>query len=95
MKYGCAASGPLVVTVQPLIDRWKSSATPRQTRGRDGVAVDAGDVGRGHEPGDLGGDRRGRVPALLLPALGAERGTVRDEEVRGRLDVVAVERRRR
>src|SRR5437879_4666038 len=31
MKYGCAASGPFVVTVQPLIDRCQSSATPRQT----------------------------------------------------------------
>ena len=31
MKYGCAASGPFVVTVQPLIDRCQSSATPRHT----------------------------------------------------------------
>ena len=31
MKYGCAASGPFVVTVQPLIERCQSSATPSQT----------------------------------------------------------------
>src|ERR1700682_4815541 len=32
MKYGCEARGPLVVTVQPLIDRCQSSAVPRKTR---------------------------------------------------------------
>ena len=31
MKYGCAANGPFVVTVQPLIERCQSSATPSQS----------------------------------------------------------------
>ena len=31
MKYGCGESGPFVVTVQPLIERCMSSATPSQT----------------------------------------------------------------
>jgi hypothetical protein len=30
MKYGRGLSGPLVVIAQPLIERWNSSATPRQ-----------------------------------------------------------------
>ncbi len=32
MKYGSGLLGPLLVTVQPLTERWKSSATPRYTR---------------------------------------------------------------
>src|SRR4249920_1135555 len=32
MKCGSEDCKPLVVTVQPLIERWKSSATARQTR---------------------------------------------------------------
>ena len=39
MKYGCAASGPFVVTVQPLIERCQSSATPSQSAAEVGVAV--------------------------------------------------------
>src|SRR6266571_8174864 len=31
MKYGCEAREPLVVTVHPSTERWKSSATPSQT----------------------------------------------------------------
>ena len=41
----------------------------------------------GEQTGDLGGDRRGRVAALLLPALGAERRPVGGDEVRRRADV--------
>ncbi len=55
------------------------------------VAVRACEVGGGDEAGDLGRDRRGRVAALLFPALDAERRPVRDEEVRSRPDVVGVE----
>src|SRR6266498_3448586 len=36
MKYGPALLGPLLVTVQPLTERWKSSATPRHTRAEAG-----------------------------------------------------------
>src|SRR6266540_1266255 len=32
MKYGSGLLGPLLVTVQPFTERWKSSATPRYTR---------------------------------------------------------------
>ena len=46
----------------------------------------------GGQAGDLGRDRRGRVPGLLLPALHAVRRAVRDEEVRGGLDVVLPQR---
>ena len=60
---------------------------------RDRVVVRVGEVGGGDEPGDLGGDRRGRVAVLLLPALDAERGAVARDEVRGGLDVIRVERR--
>ena len=62
MKYGCAASGPFVVTVQPLIERWKSSATPRKTAADWRVAVHVRDVRSRDEAGDLGGDRRGEKP---------------------------------
>ena len=51
------------------------------------------EVGRCDEPGDLGGDRRRREAALLLPALDAERRAVGGDEVRRRLDVVRVQRR--
>ena len=51
------------------------------------VAVLLRDVRGGDEPGDLGGDRRRRIAALLLPALGAKGRSVADEEVRGRADV--------
>ena len=43
------------------------------------------------QPGDLGGDRRGRVAGVLLPALHAVVGPVIDDEVRRRADVVVVE----
>ena len=78
---------------RPALDRALpvvGDAEPDRGRGR--VAVDAREVGRGDETGDLGGDRRRRVAALLLPALGPERRTVGDQEVRRRLDVVGVER---
>ena len=55
--------------------------------GRRGVPVAVGDLRSRDQAGDLGGDRRGREAALLLPALGAERGPVRGDEVRRRLDV--------
>ena len=95
MKYGCGLSEPVEVTVQSLMLRWNSSATPRQTAGRGAVAVPVGDPRGGDQAGDLGGDRRGREAALLLPALGPERRPVADHEVGGRLDVVLVERRGR
>ena len=92
MKYGCAASGPFVVTVQPLIERCQSSATPSQSAAEEASPFARREVGRRHEARDLGGDRGGREAALLLPALGPERRAVRDQEVRRRLDVVVVER---
>ena len=60
--------------------------------GGGGVAVDVGDPAGRDQPGDLGRDRGRREAALLLPPLGAERRAVRDDEVGGLLDVVAVER---
>ena len=62
-------------------------------RGRRQVAVCPREVGGGDEACDLRRDRGRREAALLLPALGAERRAVRDEEVRGRLDVVRIQRR--
>ena len=35
MKYGCVASGPFVVTVQPFTERCQSSATPSQSAAED------------------------------------------------------------
>src|SRR6185437_875647 len=47
-----------------------------------GVAVPLRDRRGGGQTRDLGGDRRDRVPRLLLPALDAEGRSVRDQEVR-------------
>ena len=66
-------------------------AQPDRSRGR--VAVRARELGRGDEPRDLRRDRRRREAALLLPALDAERRSAGGDEVRGRLDVVLVQRR--
>ena len=52
------------------------------------VAVDVGDPAGRDQAGDLGGDGRRRVAALLLPPLRAERRTVRHHEVRRLADVV-------
>ena len=59
-----------MVTVQPLMLRWKWSAVARYTRRRRVVAVHVGDPAGGDQPGDLGGDGGRRVAALLLPPLG-------------------------
>ena len=59
------------------------------------VAVRPGELRRRDQAGDAPGDRRRRVAALLLPALDAERRPARGDEVRGRLDVVRVQRTRR
>ena len=61
-------------------------------RGRRRVAVRACDLRGRDEAGDLGRDRRRREAALLFPALDPERRPARGDEVRGRLDVIRVER---
>ena len=82
---------------RPALDRalvvvGDAAPDARPTRGSP---LSVGDVGGRDQAGDLGGDRRRRVAALLLPALGAERRAVGDDEVRRRLDVVGVEGVRR
>ena len=96
MKYRGPASGPFVVTVQPLIAPLPVVRDRRARPPPTAVSPFARASSRGgDEAGDLGGDRRRREAALLLPALDAERRPARGEEVRRRLDVVRVERRRR
>ena len=56
------------------------------------ITVQVGDVGAGHQPGDLGRDGRGRIAALLLPAFDPEGRTMRDHEVDRRPDVLLVQR---
>ena len=93
MKYGWLGQRP-VRGHRPAFDRSLpvvGDAQPEVRRGS--VTVGAREVGSGSEAGDLGCDRRGRIAALLLPALDPEGGAVRDDEVRRRLDVVLVERR--
>ncbi len=60
--------------------------------GTGGVAVLLRDRAGGRQARDLGGDRRWRVPGLLLPALVPERRPVRDDVVRGALDVLRCRR---
>ncbi len=66
-------------------------AEPDRSRRR--VAVRACELRRGDEPCDLRSNGRRRETALLLPALDAEGRAAGGDEVRRRLDVVAVERR--
>ena len=78
---------------RPALDRALPVVGDAEPEGGGGrIAVDASEVGRSGEACDLSRDRGGREAALLLPALGAECGAARDQEVRRRLDVVRVQR---
>ena len=92
MKYGCVASGPFVVTVQPFTERCQSSATPSQRAAEDMSPLTRARSAAAARPAISAAIVEGEKPPCSSQRSDPERRAARDQEVRGRLDVVRVQR---